>query len=265
MKVRLKISIILILLTLLSTIVVFSIFLIVNLFSRNENISISTYSEENNTIKVLSYNINHGNGLSSEEQKKKLNSIAQYIKDNKIEIGGLQEVSTFQDPDIAIQLENELKAVGYPMNFVVPETLEEDYFKNIIISKYPIVDSEFIQKGSRWVVISQIQSPIGLIRFSSVHVHHGKGNCSAIKSTVNIMKKYQSDPMMIMVGDYNIGLFEPTCETKIGDHYDFSCEKGQPCESFDMIDWVFLTKNGNVLKQIYRSKDKNMKASDHLP
>lgn len=229
------------------------------------------------TIKVLSYNIYHGNELTVDQHRQKVRSIAEYIKANQIEIAGLQEVSTRPEPDVSDMIIQELNAIGYPMEAALPETNVKGQFKNMVLSRYPILKSEMFpqnpcKKGicERFVVVAKIQSPIGEINFIDTHVHHNTpqnedGNCQSMKQFYEIVKPYQSQPMTIMVGDFNAGLEGAKCPSIIQNTYSYTCEETNNCVQQKMIDWIFLPKTGSQLSQIWRIKDASFTLSDHFP
>ncbi|MBP9758965.1 endonuclease/exonuclease/phosphatase family protein [Candidatus Dojkabacteria bacterium] len=232
-----------------------------------------TSLSESDVIKIMTYNIYHGNKLTNTEHRNKIKVIAKYIKDNQIEIAGLQEVSTLPDPDISIVLEEELKAINYPMYQAVPETIIEGYIKSIVISKYPIVGKEFVKQNpcvkgvcKRWVNITQIDSPLGLIRFINTHINYENNNCESFKQFNEIIESYQSDPSTIIVGDFNMEHHGNGCDLKIADVYQNNCVDTKNCIIKDgVIDWILLPKSGSSFEQLKRIQDRNMTASDHFP
>ncbi|MBP9758970.1 endonuclease/exonuclease/phosphatase family protein [Candidatus Dojkabacteria bacterium] len=225
---------------------------------------------KNPTLKVMSYNIHHGDGKSPQEHREKVKAIVAYIKQNGIEVAGLQEVRPLEpDPDVADMFIEELNIIGYPMYMAQGPTANENYFKNIILSKYPILETQSFgqnpcneEKCTRHIVMSRIQSPIGVIRFIDTHVHHGDDNCESIEQYNKLVSQFQNDPYTIMVGDYNSTL--TSCSGSLGSTYSSSCEDTNQCRGGD-IDWIFLTKQGTVLTQVYRKEDESIKVSDHDP
>lgn len=225
------------------------------------------------SIKVMTYNIHHGDQLTIGGQREKIKKIAAYIKANNIEIAGLQEVSARPDPDVSDILDQELRAIGYPMFMALPPTHRDGQFKNVVISKYPILTTELFGQRpcgktvcDRSVVVTQIQSPIGVIRFIDTHVHHGEDNCKAMKEFRDIVKPYQSDPMTIMVGDFNIEVHgKGTCDFTITGNYNHSCEQSNNCDYKANIDWILLPITGSQLSQVWRFRDTAFTESDHLP
>lgn len=231
-----------------------------------------TYNEQA-TLKVMSYNIHHGDGKTNDQHKEKIKAIVKYIKDNNIEIAGLQEISSRPDPDVSVFLDEELKAVGYPMHMYIAPKRREGYFMNVIISKYPFEETISIGQNpckggtecDRAIVIGKINSPIGPITFVNTHVHHGSDNCESFKQYIRLLENYLNYPNAIFVGDFNMDTNVSGCGTKPSEYFTYSCDQSKQCSSGGIIDWVFTSKANSNLRQIYRIRDNTLTVSDHLP
>ena len=233
---------------------------------------LETYNEQA-TLKVMSYNIHHGDGKTNEQHKEKIKAIVRYVKDNNIVIAGLQEISSRPDPDVSVFLDEELKAIGYPMYMYIAPKRREGYFMNVIISKYPFEETISIGQNpckggtecDRAIVIGKINTPIGPITFINTHVHHGSDNCESFKQYIRLLENYLNDPNAIFVGDFNMDTNGSGCGTKPSEYFTYSCEQSKQCSSGGIIDWVFTSKANSNLRQIYRIRDNTLTVSDHLP
>lgn len=214
-------------------------------------------------IKVGSYNIlntNDGSGI--------LKKIAEYIKNQNIEIIGIQELSTVTNA--ASILEQEFKNVGYPMYMAVSPQKAEKYFENAVYSKYPIIDAKYIGQNpcssttgvcTRWAVIAQISAPQKTLRFVSTHIHHGTDNCQSLQQFYDIINSYFSEPLVI-AGDFNAEL--NYCSNFLQNAFSYTCEDTNNCVN-KSINWIFLSKFNNLLTQVSRTADASNTYSDHKP
>ncbi|MBP9758143.1 hypothetical protein KBD45_00470 [Candidatus Dojkabacteria bacterium] len=195
-----------------------------------------------NNLKVMSFNIHHGNTLDRKFLLQKFNTIANYIKDNNFHIVGLQEVTLLEkknniqffdektgllkEPDYPTMghlLQRALNDVGYPMylsgavpsmgNFInanlsiFPPTNQES------LAIYTIGHIEDTKPYRRRATITQYDTHIGPINFINTHIHHGEEtHCRSFYQFYNFLrqqgefpasKNYLADPNTIIVGDFN--------------------------------------------------------------
>ncbi len=218
----------------------------------------------NPTLKVLSFNVHYDENFKPNH----LRPIAEYIKANNIEVAGLQELNTSVSYKATPILEQLLKEIGYPMYVAVNPNREVGYFENAVFSKYPIQDAQYLGQNPcydgrcrRWAVVTKIATPIGNVRFTSTHVHHGDDNCQSLAQFAALMAPYQNEAL-IMTGDFNTRIGR--CGGFIENTYNYACVDQKNCLN-DSIDWVFLSKSNTLLEQVYRIKDPKFTVSDHLP
>lgn len=175
-------------------------------------------------IRVLSLNIHHGDELDEKEIKEKVEILADYIVQQKIQIAGLQEMRTLtrninDEPNyrqVALFLQSALERKGYPMylqlqsNVFNPDNGKNLGFRNATLSIFPIelIEEVLISGGlQRRAIISKIKTPKGDIKFINVHVHHKQDENDSFRKFYQDLelKGYLSDPNTIITGDFNNG------------------------------------------------------------
>ncbi|MBP9758748.1 endonuclease/exonuclease/phosphatase family protein [Candidatus Dojkabacteria bacterium] len=223
------------------------------------------------SLKVMTYNIYQDDNKTLEEHRLKIRAIANYIKTNKIDIAGLQELSSIPEPDVSVIISEELASAGYPMNIFVAPKRNENFFQNIIISRYPFTQtSSFGQNPcdslgcDRAILVGKTTTPIGNISFINTHVYH-RNNCESLIQYQSLIQTYFSDPNAIFVGDFNTDLDGNGCSVRPMDIFSYSCTNTSACTSGELVDWIFLSKTVSNYKQISRVQDRTLTVSDHFP
>lgn len=177
--------------------------------------------------------------------KAKVNAIAQYIKDNNIEVALLQEIK-FRCNEKGTPSYNEaeglseaLNGKGYPMHYVnVPLDVQ---LQTPIFSKYPIDTAAVrhypFQVGgyTRSFIIAPIKTDVGTLTFYNLHTR----NTEACKNLRQFMDQVNADniPNKIIGGDFNVNLNRDLCGRNELTNYLYNL-------TGNYIDYIIVPKGG---------------------
>jgi endonuclease/exonuclease/phosphatase family metal-dependent hydrolase len=234
----------------------------------------STTTRSPATLRVMTYNIHHGEGTDG---KVDLARIAQLIKDNKIDLVALQEVDRRAARTGKRDFVAELSALtGMTNAFGKNIDLEGGEYGNAILSRYPIEKTtnyhlpKIVPGEQRGLLTAMIPTPAGKVLFCSVHLDHRRPEQDRLASIDAIRSTLKSrNNLIIVAGDFNAtpqsasyrkmtadGTFLDVWERSgHGDGFTIPAENPR-----SRIDYVFshglLARSAAVL---------NSNASDHLP
>ncbi|WP_277679973.1 endonuclease/exonuclease/phosphatase family protein [Gracilibacillus dipsosauri] len=163
-------------------------------------------------LKVMSFNIHHGEGLDGELDIKRT---AKVMKDTGAEIIGIQEVDRFYGDrsDFQDQARKLAKLLGYHYVFganlnLEPETSNKNrQYGTAVLSKYPIIDSENIHLSSfgneqRGLLRTKINVKGIHVHFYNTHLGLNVAERLAQIAEINEVKSSFSGPS-VLVGDLN--------------------------------------------------------------
>ncbi len=232
------------------------------------------------TIKVMCYNIHHGEGVDGVVD---LERIAQLILENKIDLVALQEV------DVGVARTNRINIMKilseltgmYPV-FEKNIDYQGGEYGNGILSRYPVIESKnhhykMIREGEQRGLLKVIVDVYGMkIAFMNTHIDYREDDSERInniKEINNIVKEFGDMPVLI-AGDFNdipgsrthLTMKENFFDVweKIGEGDGFTFHTENPDKR---IDYFFLYRNNSLkVKLVPESIEVIYSiASDHLP
>lgn len=224
-------------------------------------------------IRVLSFNIHHGNPPSEKESVVNLDTIAQIIKHSNADLVGLQEIDVnlgrSYNEDQAKKLA-ELTGMHYIFSKGID--LEQGEYGTAILSKYPIesVEKHFlpspIQSERRSLSIVEVRINNKKILFANTHLDLKDKNKIAQAKFITSRFKSEKRPV-ILVGDLNSEPTDPAIKelgmlfTKTSSQNGLTFPQDKPNTEIDyiMVNTSSHPKffNHRVIEEKY--------ASDHRP
>ena len=250
--------------------------LAVSLVLASPGISITTMAAAKRSIRVMTFNIHHGEGVDG---KIDLNRIAEVILSQKADIVALQEVDRTVERTARRDLIAELAALT-GMNYGFGKNI--DYqggdYGNAILSRFPIINQQNHlfrmvlpgeQRGLLQVVLQVEGKQLVLLNTHLDHRRDDGDRLSNIDEIEQILGKYKGLPV-ILCGDFNDTPDSPTLR-KVEKIFVDSWRHGGKGEGFSYsstepqkrIDYVFV-KKGKALAP-GRAWVALSNASDHLP
>lgn len=159
-------------------------------------------------MKVMTYNIHHGEGVDG---KFDLQRIARLILDNKADLVALQEVDLKTKRTGRHDIASELGALtGMTNVFGANIDLEGGHYGNAILSRYPItaVTNHHLPQISpseqRGLLQASIRLPSGNLTFCSVHLDHRRPEADRLASVARIHQILGGvDGPQLVAGDFN--------------------------------------------------------------
>ncbi|MDF2518861.1 MAG: endonuclease [Sphingobacterium sp.] len=224
-------------------------------------------------IRVLSFNIHHGNPPSEKESVVNLDTIAQIIKHSSADLVGLQEIDVnlgrSYNEDQAKKLA-ELTGMHYIFSKGID--LEQGEYGTAILSKYPIerVEKHFlpspVESERRSLSIVEVRINNKKILFANTHLDLKDKNKIAQAKFITSRFKNEKRPI-ILVGDLNSKPTDPAIKelgmlfTKTSSQNGFTFPQDRPSTEIDyiMVNTSSHPKffNHRVIEEKY--------ASDHRP
>ena len=250
--------------------------LAVSLVLASPSISINTVAAVKRSIRVMTFNIHHGEGVDG---KIDLNRIAKVILSQKADIVALQEVDRTVERTAWRDLIAELAALT-GMNHAFGKNI--DYqggdYGNAILSRFPIMKQQnhlfrMVLPGEQRGLLQVVLQVEGkLLVLLNTHLDHRRDDgdrLSNIDEIEQILGKYKGLPV-ILCGDFNDTPDSPTLR-KVEKIFVDSWRHGGKGEGFSYsstepqkrIDYVFV-KKGKALAP-GRAWVAVSNASDHLP
>lgn len=224
-------------------------------------------------IRVLSFNVHHGNPPSENESVINLDTIAQIIKNSHADLVGLQEIDVnlgrSYNEDQAKKL---AELTGMQYIFSKGIDLENGEYGTAILSKHPIeyVEKHFlpspVESERRSLSIVEVSINKKKILFANTHLDLKDKNKIAQAKFITSRFKNEKRPV-ILVGDLNSEPTDPaikelgTLFTKTTSQNGFTFPQDKPSTEIDyiMVNTISHPKfvNHRILEEKY--------ASDHRP
>lgn len=228
-----------------------------------------------NTVRVLSYNIHHGEGI---DEKLDLERIAQLILDAKADIVGLQEVDKGVERSAKRDLPAELaKLTGMRVHFEKNIPHQGGEYGNAVLTRFPIKSAKNThlkqlapgeQRGAQQLVLDVRGREV---LFINTHIDY-RANPAERALDAEALKQMVAGAggrPVIMVGDFNAVPTSPfitRVKTFIADAWEiagkgdgFTIPVKKPTRR---IDYVFVSKETVTPMRL---EVINSIASDHLP
>ena len=211
-------------------------------------------------LKVMSYNIRHGQGIGKIYS---LKAIAEVIRRENPDIVGLNEV--YQIHHLLDQPNKLSKMLG--MNYVFQANVSYGYFGgygNLILSKCKILKSDSIKLPrvvgieTRGLLLSEILLDDKKISFGTTHL--GLRIIDRSSQILSLKEIIKDNSPIILCGDFNgsVSELKPLfSDYKLAGEYK-TYHSNNPKKQFD---YILSSKNISLCS----SKVINSKASDHLP
>lgn len=236
---------------------------------------VTAISSSTGQVKVMTYNVLHNNEKDANFHRAKMDTLAQYLKAQQIDIVGLQEMKLgINDGQY---LREGLQAVGYSMPYVADGQDISGDFRNVLFSRYPITNYKEIPiNASRSILDMDIDIPnLGIHHFIVIHIYGG-GNGGEGSSCQRGFMPYiiphltnvvATTKNIVLLGDFNMEL-NRWCDTnKLKGQFDVSCfnsENNPLCGHLRMIDYIAVHNDSTfALKNEY--VDGSIAISDHRP
>ena len=224
-------------------------------------------------IKILTYNIHHGNPPEF-PGKIDLEAIANVILQSDADLVGLQEVDVYLSRSNDVdQVERLAELTGMHYYFSKGINIDEGEYGTLILSKYEIAKVRKynlpmpVASENRTLAIIDVALPDGqLITFANTHLDLKEENKLAQVDFINEIADWYQRPF-IFVGDLNA---EPKSEAlaKLADRFErntardnFTYPNKNPRKE---IDYIMVAKHTHFKWINYRVIE-NEHASDHLP
>ena len=227
------------------------------------------------TLRVMSYNIHHGEGL---DKKLDLERIARVILDAKADLVGLQEVDRGVERTQKRDLPAELaKLTGLRVYFENNHTYQGGEYGNAILTRFPIKRAKnthyrMIRPGEQRGVLQLVLDVQGReVLFLDTHIDFRPDDTERLMNVEELKALVASAGQMpvVLVGDFNatpdsrtialIRGFMTDTWTVVGQGEGLSIPVRKPAKR---IDYVWITKDSvePLRMEVLRSE-----ASDHLP
>ena len=250
--------------------------LAISLVLGSAGIGVATPPAAKRTIRVMTFNIHHGEGVDG---KIDLNRIAEVIMSQKADIVGLQEVDRTVERTARRDLIAELAALT-GMNYAFGKNI--DYqggdYGNAILSRFRIMKQQnhhyrIVRSGEQRGLLQAVLQVEGKqLLLLNTHLDHRRDDgerLSNIDEIEQVLEQYKGLPV-ILCGDFNDTPDSPTLR-KVEKIFVDSWRHGGKGEGFSYsstepqkrIDYVFVNK-GKALAP-GRAWVAVSNASDHLP
>ena len=225
------------------------------------------------TIKILSYNIHHGNP-PAKPGVIDLPAITKVIVDSKAEIVGIQEVDIHVSrSEMVNQAEKLAELTGMDYYFSKGINLEKGYYGTLILSKYKIVGKRRydlpmpVKSENRSLAIVDVELPNGeRVSLANTHLDLHEENRIAQAHFINELAELYSSPL-ILVGDLNA---KPGSEPiKVLEQFFVRNTTSNAPTSPNVnprneIDYIMLLDNVKFKWKSYKVIPEHQ-ASDHMP
>ena len=225
------------------------------------------------TIRVLSFNIHHGNPPAEKESIINLDTIATIIKNSKADLVGLQEIDVNLGRSY---FENQAKKLaeltGMYYIFSKGIDLEKGEYGTAILSKQPIerVEKHFlpspVESERRSLAVIEVTIHKKKLLFANTHLDLRDKN--KIEQAKFITHRFKNEKLpVILVGDLNSEPKDPAIaelgkvfiKSNIANGFTFPQDKPNT-----EIDYIMINKTANAKFANHRILDEKY-ASDHRP
>lgn len=224
-------------------------------------------------IRVLSFNVHHGNPPSEKESVINLDSIAQIIKNSQADLVGLQEIDVNLGRSYHVDQAKKLaELTGMHYIFSRGITLENGEYGTAILSKYPIRRIEKhilpspIASEQRSLALIEVCIENKKILFANTHLDLKDKN--KIEQARFITSRFNNEELpTILVGDLNAKPNDPAVRQldqifrRSTIAHGFTYPQDKPHTE---IDYIFVTRSAQPTFFNHRVLEENY-ASDHRP
>ena len=225
------------------------------------------------TIRVLSFNIHHGNPPTEKEPLINLDTIAKIITNSKADLVGLQEIDVNLGRSY---FENQAKKLAEltGMHYIFSKGIDLDKgeYGTAILSKQPIerVEKYFlpspVESERRSLSVIEVTIQKRKLLFANTHLDLRDKN--KIEQAKFITNRFKNEKLpTILVGDLNSKPNDPAI-TELGKLFakssitnGFTFPQDKPTTE---IDYIMMTKTANAKFSNHRILDEKY-ASDHRP
>ncbi|MDR2273963.1 MAG: endonuclease/exonuclease/phosphatase family protein [Sphingobacterium sp.] len=225
------------------------------------------------TVRILSFNIHHGNPPAEKESIINLDTIAQIIKNSKADLVGLQEIDVNLGRSY---FENQAKKLAEltGMHYIFSKgiDLEKGEYGTAILSKQPIerVEKHFlpspVESERRSLSIIEVTIHNKKLLFANTHLDLRDKN--KIEQAKFITNRFKNEKLpAILVGDLNSEPKDPAI-TELGKVFSkssishgFTFPQDEPTTE---IDYIMVNKSSAAKFSNHRILDEKY-ASDHRP
>ena len=231
-----------------------------------------------NTIKVMTYNIHHGNPPSQTSEVLDLDTIAEVIKLSQSDIIGLQELDSVTNRSNQVfQLKYLADKLGMHSYFGKSISYQEGAYGVGILSKFPIKDAwtfllpkdSTLESESRVVAATEIMLPKeNNIIFAVSHWDH-TSDLNRILQAREINSIFNNQPLpVILTGDMNAAPESKSIKI-LEQQFQNASRKNDPTipniNPRNKIDYVFLSKGKDLTFSNESVLIETNYPSDHLP
>ncbi len=166
-------------------------------------------AQHTDTLRVLSYNIHHGEGMDG---KLDLPRIARVIQSASPDIVALQEVDQNAERSGAIDQPAELaRLTEMQVVFGGNIPLQGGHYGNAILAKLPIITHQNIllpshdDREQRGVIVAQLRFGRGVLRMMATHFDHRRDDAERLEAArrINQLAWGQPSAPSILAGDIN--------------------------------------------------------------
>ena len=228
-------------------------------------------------VRILAYNIHHGEPLNATNGRIDLEGIAAVIREQNPDLVALQEVDVNTNRAKINQAEELAKLLGMEFYFSKSIDYQGGEYGVAILSKYPIRSTKRLELPNnangepRTLAIATVELPNKkLLDFASAHLDLVVQNRIDQAEKLNQLAKESTNPL-IVAGDLNAA---PTAAeiVLLNKEYVFACQ-GNGCpftypadKPHIAADYIILSKKANTLmSKLAYTAIMNKYSSDHLP
>lgn len=228
-------------------------------------------------VKVLSYNIHHGNPPSKPDYID-LDAIAKVIKDSRAELVALQEVDVYttRSGKASHQAEELGKLTDMEVFFSKGIDYQGGEYGTAILSKFPIIETqrhelpnlEGIMSEPRTLAVATVEVMGIKVKLANTHLDYtnAENNLLQVKK---IMEIFNGETLpVIMAGDFNAVPESPSIRL-LDEQFTRSCRQGCAYTSpqtnpVRTIDYIMASSDSNLEIVEHQVIDETY-ASDHRP
>jgi len=228
------------------------------------------------TIRVMTYNIHHGEGLDG---KVDLLRIAELIKRERADVVALQEVDKGTQRTMRRDFPEELAALtGMRCVFSNNHVFQGGEYGNAVLTRFPVkrwsnLHYQMIRPGEQRGVLQLVLDVRGRdVVFMNTHIDSRSDDAERWLNVgeIEVLGKHYARRPLIICGDFNALPSSRVCQrlgntfedvwAEIGEGDGFSFPADKPIKRIDYI-WISKDKSLVPLKAWLPQSD----ASDHLP